>query len=88
MQTIRMKLEIFQEDDMYVALAPDLNVSSFGDTPENAQASAQEALTAFIEECARMGTLQDVLEEAGFVKTKGGYEPRQPLIETQIALAA
>ena len=88
MLTINMKLEIFQEDDMYVALAPDLNVSSFGDTPEDAQASAQEALAAFIEECSRMGTLQDVLEEAGFVKTREGYEPRQPLIETRVALAA
>lgn len=88
MLKINVKVEIFQEDDVYVALARDLDVSSFGDTPEDAQSSVQEALTAFIEECERMGTLWDVLEEAGFVKIKGGYEPRQPLLETRIALAA
>ncbi len=85
---INVKVEIFQEDDVYVALAPELNVSSFGDTPEDAQASVQEALEAFFGECERMGTLRDVLEEAGFVKVRGGYEPRQPLFETRIALAA
>lgn len=58
-------IEIFQEDNVYVALAPDVNVSSFGDTPEDAEASVQEALEAFFEECDRMGTLPEVLEEAG-----------------------
>lgn len=88
MLKINLKVEIFQEDDVYVALAPELNVSSFGNTPENAKASVQEAVAAFIEECERMGTLRDVLEEAGFVNVKGTYEPRKPLIETRIALAA
>lgn len=88
MLKMNVKVEIFQEDDVYVALAPELNVSSFGDTPEDAQASVQEALAAFVEECERMGTLRDVLEESGFVNIRGVYEPRQPLIETRIALAA
>ena len=40
---IAVNIEIFQEDDVYVALAPALNVSSFGDTPEDAQKSVREA---------------------------------------------
>jgi predicted RNase H-like HicB family nuclease len=51
-----------------VALAPELNVSSFGETPEEAQESITEALEAFLEECERMGTLEDILEESGFLK--------------------
>ena len=85
---IAINVEIFQEDDVYVALAPALNVSSFGETPEEAQRSVREALEGFIEECACMGTLADVLEEAGFIKVKETYTPRKPVVETVMALAA
>lgn len=58
--------ELFQEDDQIVALCPELNVSSFGDTAAAAIASLQEAVALFLEECQRMGTLEMVLEEAGY----------------------
>ena len=51
---IQVKCEIFQEDDLYVALCPELNVSSFGETIPEAKASLEEALLAFLEECERM----------------------------------
>ena len=72
---IVVNVEIFQEDDLYVALAPELNVSSFGETVAEAQASIQEALAAFVEEWEHMGTLADVLEESGFIKVNNVYEP-------------
>lgn len=49
--------QLFEEDGHIVTLCPELNVSSFGDTPEEALASLQEAVTLFLEECQRMGTL-------------------------------
>jgi len=58
--------ELFEEDGQIVALCPELNVSSFGDTVEVALQSLQEAMTLFLEECQRMGTLDIVLEEAGY----------------------
>ncbi|MEW6739733.1 MAG: type II toxin-antitoxin system HicB family antitoxin [Nitrospirota bacterium] len=67
---IHLKAEIFKEDDVYVALAPELNVSSFGETIDEAKASLKEAIEAFVEECEQMGTLEDVLEESGFRKVK------------------
>jgi predicted RNase H-like HicB family nuclease len=81
------RIEIFQEDDAYVALAPDVNVSSFGETPEEAQASIKEALEAFFEECDHMGTLHEVLEESGFINIADGYESRKPVAETALSLA-
>ena len=57
--------QLFEEDGQVVALCPELNVSSFGDTPEEALSSLQETVTLFLEECQRMGTLETVLEEAG-----------------------
>jgi len=57
---------LFDEDGQIVALCPELNVSSFGDTSAEALTSLQEAATLFLEECQRMGTLEMVLEEAGY----------------------
>ena len=66
MTSIPYTSQLFEEDGQIVALCPELNVSSFGDTPAEALASLQEAVTLFLEECQRMGTLEMVLEEAGY----------------------
>lgn len=70
MPHITMKVKVFKEGDVYVALCPELNVSSFGDDIKSAKRSLREAIEAFLEECEVMGTLEEVLEEAGFVKKK------------------
>jgi predicted RNase H-like HicB family nuclease len=82
---IYIRIEVFKEDDVYVALSPDLNVSSFGETVEDAKKSAREAIEAFIEECERMGTLEDVLEESGFIKIDDRWESRKPISEEALA---
>lgn len=87
MTKISLRIEIFKEGDVYVALSPELNVSSFGDTIEDAKKSAKEAIEAFIDECERMGTLEDVLEESGFSKFDDFWESRKPVAEENLALA-
>jgi len=84
---ISVRIEIFKEGDVYVALSPELNVSSFGETVEDAKNSIKEAIKAFIEECERMGTLEDVLEESGFSKTNDSWESRRPVVEEALAFA-
>jgi len=66
---IVIRAEIFREGRQYVALCPELNVSSFGGSVADARRSLQEAVSLFLEECARLGSLQHVLEEAGFSHT-------------------
>jgi predicted RNase H-like HicB family nuclease len=73
------RVEIFREGDVYVALCPDLDVSSFGDTIEDTRSSLREALELFLEGCEAMGTLDQVLEEAGFVRQNVDWLPRQPV---------
>ena len=63
--------EFFEEDDVYVGLCPELNVSSFGDDVEDAKRSLLEAVQAFAEACEEMGTLEEVLEESGFLEKNG-----------------
>ncbi len=76
---IIVRVEIFREGDVYVGLCPDLDVSSFGETIEEARKSVQEAVPVFLEECEVMGTLTGVLEEAGFIPKAGNWLPRQPV---------
>jgi predicted RNase H-like HicB family nuclease len=82
---ISIRIEVFREGDVYVALSPELNVSSFGETVEDAKKSAREAIEAFIEECETMGTLEDVLEESGFTKIGDKWESRKPISEEALA---
>lgn len=74
--------QLFEEEGQIVALCPELNVSSFGDTPQEALAALQEAVTLFLETCQSMGTLETVLEEAGYRRESQApsrWVPRQPL---------
>ncbi|HBT88993.1 hypothetical protein [Desulfobacter sp.] len=87
MQNINIKVEVFREDDLYVALCPLLNVSSYGESVEEAKQSLIEAVEAFVEECLDMDTLEDVLEESGFIKTNEIWQPRQAIKEENLALA-
>jgi predicted RNase H-like HicB family nuclease len=84
---LSLKIEIFKEGDVYVALSPELNISSFGETIEEAKVSVGEAIEAFIEECERMGTLEAVLEESGFSRSKDIWQYRKPLLEEALLVA-
>ncbi len=86
MTKITFKVEVFREGNVYVAICPELDVSSFGDTVDEAKKSLLEAVEAFLEECERMGTLEEVLEEAGFTKGKEMWVPREPITEEKVAL--
>lgn len=88
MQTVVFRAEIFKEDDLYVALCPELNVSSFGENIDEARRSLQEAVEAFLEECEQMGTLQEVLEESGFILKNREWISRQPVAEERLVVSA
>ena len=89
MTNIIFNSRTFKEGEVYVSLCPELNVSSFGDTIDEAKASLKEAVEAFVEECELIGTLEQVLEEAGFDKRLEPSEvwmPREPVVEEKMAI--
>lgn len=88
MINITFRVEVFKEDDSYVALCPELNVSSFGDSIEGAKRSLAEAVSIFAEECAEMGSLEEVLEESGFRKEGDRWISRRPVAEELLAIPA
>ena len=62
---VKYRAEIFPEGDCYVGLCRELDVSSFGDSSEDAAHSLQEAVELFLERCEELGTLDEVLRESG-----------------------
>jgi hypothetical protein len=63
---IEFTSQIFKEGKLYVAYAPELDVSSCGGTPARARKNLLQAVRLFLEEAEQRGTLDDILEEAGY----------------------
>ncbi len=57
---------VFKEGDTYVAYAQALDVSSCGETGEEARRNIRDAVRGFLAASARMGTLDEILEESGY----------------------
>lgn len=86
---LEYRIEVFEEEGQYVALCPELNVSSFGDSIDEAKRALHEAVELFLEECGRMGTLHEVLSEAGFTPDPDRpsyWRGREPVLTEKIAL--
>jgi hypothetical protein len=58
----------FQEGKKVVAYSPALDLSSCGDTEEQARKRFAEAAFIFLSEIHKMGTIGEVLEECGWHK--------------------
>ena len=86
MTRVVYKAEIFAEGGCFVGYCRELDVSSFGDTYEEARSSLQEAIEAFLEGCEYLGTLDDVLVESGFEKSKDSWKLRERVTEDRVAV--
>ena len=63
---IEYTLQIWKESNQFIAHAMPLDVVSSGQTPEEARKALAEAVHLFLETAADMGTLNDILQEAGY----------------------
>jgi predicted RNase H-like HicB family nuclease len=59
-------VHIFKEGGTYVAYVPALDVSSCGATDEEARRNIRDAVSGFLAASADQGTLDEILEEAGY----------------------
>ncbi|HWZ32860.1 MAG TPA: hypothetical protein VNX18_16070 [Bryobacteraceae bacterium] len=67
---IQFTTRMFKEGRTFVAQALELDVSSCGGSKEKALQNLKEAVRLFLEEAGKMGTLEQILEEAGYGKRK------------------
>ena len=50
----------------YQAFCPELVMTGFGDTPDEAKDALRREISIYLEDCEAMGILDEVLIEAGF----------------------
>jgi hypothetical protein len=58
---------LFEEGKKVVAYSPAIDLSTCGDTEEQARKRFVEAASIFFDEITRMGTVDDVLAECGWL---------------------
>jgi len=83
-KTMLFTEQLIQEGETIVAYCPELDISSCGDTIAQARANLQAVLRLFLEEAAKMGTLRQILTEAGYdtdaqVLSENGRHKQRPL---------
>ena len=70
-QDIEYTVQIWKEGNQFVAHAMPLDVMSSGSTPEETRKALAEAVHLFLITATDMGTLEEILREAGY-KFEGG----------------
>ncbi|MFH1096036.1 MAG: type II toxin-antitoxin system HicB family antitoxin [Candidatus Desantisbacteria bacterium] len=66
MVQIEYDMIVFKEEKTFVAYSPELDVSSCGETIDQAKRNLKTAVRLFLEEAEKMKTLDTILIEAGF----------------------
>ena len=84
---IDFTVQVWKEGPVYVGYAPELDVSSCGDTVAQTRSRLREAVSLFLEECAKKGTLDSILAESGFEKRGLRYRPRRIIARAKVRLA-
>ncbi len=72
---VNVDVYIAEEEEQWVAYCPMLEVSSYGDSEEEAREMFEEAVEIFIEETARRGTLERELLRMGWTLASTDYRP-------------
>ena len=80
---IEFGMIVFKENGSYVAYCPELDISSCGNTVEHAKEMLKTAIRLFLEEAEKMGTLEDILEEANYKKDASGKWLPPKLVATE-----
>ena len=83
---IQFTTDIFKEGNQCVAYTPELDVSSCGGTAHKAGENLLEAVRLFFEEAGKMGTLEQILDEAGYVRRKTTWKAPKLISTRQVSL--
>lgn len=74
---------VFKEGQTFVAYSPKLDISSCGNSVDEARQNLKTAIRLFIEESEKMGTLEDILMESGYERTNSNHWVTPQLVLTE-----
>ena len=85
---LKLTEELWREGNMVVPFCPELDIASCGETVAQAKKNLLEVILINLEEAMALGTLPDLLREAGLDEIQGVFMARKELIGfTPIELA-
>ena len=79
---------IFKEVKTYVSYCPELDVSSCGNTIDEARKNLKIAVNLFLEETEKMGTLEDILRESGYELIESNHWEAPRIVATELMSTA
>ena len=79
-------VQIFKEGNVYVSYNPEIDVSSCGETVEQAKNNLKDALRGFLKSAYKMGTMEEILSEAGYIHKKQKWFDPQLLVLDRFSL--
>jgi hypothetical protein len=68
---VKVTEEIWKEGNMYVSYCPELDMAACGESVEESKKNLREVISINFAECQKMGTLNQLLQEAGFTEEQG-----------------
>ena len=83
---IQFTTQIFKEGRTFVAHTRELDVSSCGGTQQRALQNLKEAVRLFLEEAEKMGTLEQILADAGYLKRKSKLQGPRFITTQRVSL--
>ena len=60
------QIEESKAGNSFQAVCPELLITAFGDTPEDARDALRQQVAEYLEDCDNLGALDEALIEAGF----------------------
>jgi len=79
-QKVLLSVVFHREGNKFIAYSPALNLSTCGNSMDEAKRRFEEIVQIFLEETDRMGTLEEVLMECGWRKVGHPHKRWQPPI--------
>jgi len=77
---LKLTEELWKEENMYVSYCPELDIASCGETMDQAKKNLGEVIVINLEEAQKIGTLENLLQEAGFDEKQGIFSIRKELV--------
>ena len=75
---------VFKEGETFISYCPKLDVSSCGNTVDEARTNLKTAIRLFLEEATKMGTLEDILKESGYEQINLNHWATPRLVATEL----
>jgi predicted RNase H-like HicB family nuclease len=77
---LKLTEELWKEGNMYVSYCPELDIASCGENVDQAKKNLKEVILINLEEAKKLGTIDDLLQEAGFDEAQGILASRKELV--------